>query len=367
MNTASQKHAGVGFDKRRNRWFATVKIRGRNKFLGYHETFERAVDARKQGEATYQAPLKEQRRRLEKEIIKTYLDGQPLEEVGRKFSMHSTTVYDILKKHNIQCRDNSKPLPIDTILKLYSENRTVEQIAESLEVSDGAVRRRLVARGVSIRPNRKYTIDETLFDRIDCEWKAYFLGLFYADGCVQKNNCLVISLHEKDKDTLEKLSPLIHNKPLAYTPPKNFVSTNGKMYQAAAKYSLQITNKAIWKKFQTELGCPMRKSLVLKFPTCVPDALMRHFIRGYLDGDGWVSTNRIGFISSGDFCLGLQKYLFSTLNIDSHYHLCGKVARLLVYKRRNLKELFHFLYDNASFYFPRKRDRLIIEARAQAP
>lgn len=40
------------------------------------------------------------------------------------------------------------------------------------------------------------------------------------------------------------------------------------------------------------LGCIPRKTLVLKFPneSTVPKQLIKHFIRGYMDGDGCIST-----------------------------------------------------------------------------
>ena len=35
-------------------------------------------------------------------------------------------------------------------------------------------------------------------------------------------------------------------------------------------------------------GCVENKSLILQFPTTVPEELMHHFIRGYFDGDGCI-------------------------------------------------------------------------------
>ena len=53
-----------------------------------------------------------------------------------------------------------------------------------------------------------------------------------------------------------------------------------------------------------------RKSLILKFPTeeQVPRGLIRHFIRGYFDGDGWFSNTpscfQVGIIGTEDFIKG---------------------------------------------------------------
>ena len=50
-----------------------------------------------------------------------------------------------------------------------------------------------------------YKIDETYFDKIDTEYKAYILGLIYADGCIKqpkgnRQKQLSIVLQEEDKD-----------------------------------------------------------------------------------------------------------------------------------------------------------------------
>lgn len=38
-------------------------------------------------------------------------------------------------------------------------------------------------------------------------------------------------------------------------------------------------------------GCVPNKSLILKFPTTLPNELVNDFIRGYFDGDGSVYIN----------------------------------------------------------------------------
>ena len=61
--------------------------------------------------------------------------------------------------------------------------------------------------GVKVnKTNRKYTLDESYFDQIDTEEKAYFLGLLYADGCnYEKKNTISIGLQDKDILILENL------------------------------------------------------------------------------------------------------------------------------------------------------------------
>jgi len=46
-------HRGVSFIKARNKWYASITFNGATINLGLHETLEKAVDARKTGEASY--------------------------------------------------------------------------------------------------------------------------------------------------------------------------------------------------------------------------------------------------------------------------------------------------------------------------
>jgi len=99
---------------------------------------------------------------------------------------------------------------------------------------------------------------------------AWVLGLYFADGCVHKGKGWNISLVSCDFSLLDKV--------------------RGHMQSAHA-----ITSNRSWYQFQIgrteiaqdliELGLLPRKSLVMCFPD-VPDMLLPHFIRGYMDGDG---------------------------------------------------------------------------------
>lgn len=63
MEKVLQKHRGVSFDKRRNTWFASIKLNGKSKYLGAFDKFEDAVAKRLQAENEYRLP--EQLKRLE--------------------------------------------------------------------------------------------------------------------------------------------------------------------------------------------------------------------------------------------------------------------------------------------------------------
>lgn len=123
---------------------------------------------------------------------------------------------------------------------------------------------------------RKYFLDESFFDIIDTEEKAYFLGFFAADGTNESNeNCAKIELAEKDKEILEKFKLLIKSEA-----PLGFCNWKKNFPDKQNSYTLRMCSRKISKKL-SELGCTPLKSLNLKFPTeqQVSQKFIRHFIR----------------------------------------------------------------------------------------
>lgn len=139
----------------------------------------------------------------------------------------------------------------------------------------------------------KYSVNQDYFKVIDNEWKAYWLGFLYADGCnrIAKRGTknvfvLLTSLALIDKGHLEKLNNSLQSD----SPINDYnVKLNGNIYKSV---KLSICNREICLDLE-KLGCTPRKSLTLEFPSeeQLPKHLIRHFIRGYFDGDGCIHIN----------------------------------------------------------------------------
>lgn len=208
--------------------------------------------------------------------------------------------------------------------------------------------------------HRKYNINETFFDVIDTEEKAYFLGFLFADGYNNTDrNSVTLSLKEDDKEILEKLNNLLQpNKPLQYVKIKTTNSAN--------QYRLVIANKHISERL-VELGCGKAKTHNLIFPTeeQVPKHLQRHFVRGYFDGDGSVSGDKqkqFNLVGTINFLLALQQILieelgFSKTKLDQRYKEKVNEIRSLRYCGINQCITFRdWLYKDATIYLERKYD-----------
>jgi hypothetical protein len=120
------------------------------------------------------------------------------------------------------------------------------------------------------------------------------------------------------------------------------------------------------------LGIFPRKSFHLKFPTenQVPLPLMRHFVRGYLDGDGYVCSKvvgnnhyqiAVGFISTIEFCESLSDFFFKFLNLNrkriNPHHRTKGMGSLVYNSQIDFFKIRDYLYSNANVFLKRKRDK----------
>ena len=198
----------------------------------------------------------------------------------------------------------------------------------------------------------------THFENIDTEEKAYWLGFLYADGYISaKEDKIELCLAEKDFHHLEKF--------------KNFIGLSNKIcYRAATKayrYSFRSTS---CKQDLIKQGCVPKKSLILHFPTTeqVPDALLRHFLRGYFDGDGWFTNTEscfeAGLISSQDFINSFLAKIesFIDVKIDStvkNVHRENGAKKYSFYSKHDVTVFLDFLYQDSSIYLDRKYEHYL--------
>lgn len=195
-----------------------------------------------------------------------------------------------------------------------------------------------------------------IFDNIDNEEKAYWLGFIYADGTIrsQENRTkpfyqFELSLSIVDISHLEKF--------------KKFINLENEIKVDDQRCRIVFNNKHLWNALN-DLGCiPNKSQYDIDFPE-IPNSLIRHFMRGYFDGDGCISrkinknsvailTNVIG---SESFLNTFEKYLsFSkpvTRTIDKRW--TSEFTRQLVFKQDESMYLIKFLYDNSNIYLDRK-------------
>ena len=91
---------------------------------------------------------------------------------------------------------------IQKIIELHKSGKGVTEIGRILNINRVAVSRNLQKMGYNTSRN---TLIKDIFQIIDTEEKAYWLGFLYADGYISKYNQVEVCLSLKDKNHLLKL------------------------------------------------------------------------------------------------------------------------------------------------------------------
>lgn len=271
-------------------------------------------------------------------------------------------------------RIKGKRLDIDAIISSYQiGGGNAVRVAKEFGCSHSYVLKLLKDRNIPVIPQtivqRKRNVNEFFFETIDTEEKAYWLGFMYADGNVQwrgsKSGHISITL--KDKEHLERFNKSLESD----YPVQSYVVKEGKG-AGNTYYRVFITSKKLAEDL-TKHGCHANKTYDLTFPNkeiFVNKDLIRHFIRGYFDGDGSVFTSaekhwRNGTITNilhYRFCgtEDMMKGIQIELNLGGRLEKSkqSKCLYELMYKRKKkLIPFYLYLYKDATIYLDRKKEK----------
>lgn len=257
------------------------------------------------------------------------------------------------------------------IVSRYKSGESTKTLAGELGISTPTLLKKMRSLGIEIEKRKGFktneNLDTTFFSKIDKESKAYALGLMYSDGSVSPyfsktggvcSYKLRIRLQESDRDILQKISYELCGDDIT-----TIIVRDIKNWSNIA--SLQIGNIQLGKDL-IALGCPPNKSSIITLPSFsqVPEHLYRHFIRGFFDGDGGCTSKppiTSTFTSNKKMCDQIQSYLRDTHNIyfKDYRERKNGYGSIVISGRDNCYGLYHFLYNDSSFYIKRKRDKLI--------
>jgi hypothetical protein len=217
-----------------------------------------------------------------------------------------------------------------------------------------------------VRENKhKYSINHNFFDIIDSEEKAYILGLWFADGSLHKNRYGVcaIELQEEDGYILDKIKNIIE-----YTGPFYFRKPR---YNNKSTITLSFTSHNIYNNL-IKLGCTPNKSLILKFPDngIIPDLLLRHFIRGFFDGNGCIGyiIRKYNYHQIYFSVCSTTAFLDKLYNIFTEkFYYCGYIANKTTKNIGELRyggkdiiiKILDWLYQDSSIYLLRKYNKYV--------
>lgn len=251
----------------------------------------------------------------------------------------------------------------EKIVNEYKNNVSMRELELRYGVSRQTLSKYLTKIGVKTSVGnhyRKYFHNEDFFETIDTEEKAYWLGFMFADGYIlNKENkygqdAFGLKLAEKDIHSLQQFKiSIAATNPITWDNSKNTGQPQGRLLM----YSQKTVNDLI------EKGCVKQKSLILNPPKDVPEKLLKHFIRGFFDGDGHVSYTlhetyiapHFGFTTTYEMANWLkEQFTFGSIVKEkrrekTYYFSGGGINRV--------KQAYHFLYDDATIWMDRKYEK----------
>lgn len=75
---------------------------------------------------------------------------------------------------------------VEQIIELNNQGKNIKEIAEIVDIPAKRLAEMIKAFELNIKKGSNSKINEEFFDEINSEEKAYLLGFFIADGCMQK-------------------------------------------------------------------------------------------------------------------------------------------------------------------------------------
>ena len=262
--------------------------------------------------------VKETKERIN--IKNDYLKGVSIKSLSRKYSRSGNFIYATLRFYNIEIRKD-----------LY----------------------------------RKYDFDQNIFSIIDSQEKAYWLGFLYADGYIdEERGKIELSLKYDDKEHLAAFSRFIDSTP-AIPITVRYSMCNGKKIKACR---IIISSKKMTEDLSA-LGCIQAKSLQLNEIPELEDDLIRHFIRGYFDGDGFVTSKKntengdlrticFGFVGNYPFLKDIEETLIENgvFETSRKWRQEGNAWSFKRGGNRIGKRFYDYIYKDSSIHLARKFD-----------
>lgn len=308
-------------------------------------------------------------------IIKDYKNGISISKLSKIYELPYYTVNNYLINNNFKIVKHNKISDemIDKVVFMANNGYIMKDIELETKLDRSTIRNIIHENNLVLnvgqipRDIKNKDFDDNYFSNIDTENKAYFLGLIYSDGNVREHNggyFLNVELKREDKYILEKLSEELKcgNKIRDRDRKTNFddshmssfTSCNSKrIFDDLARFNIVPDKSHQTKSFKN----------IEKY---IPQNLIKHFLRGVIDGDGTISKrytttqNAIAVYQNEiEFCYDFDKLLKTSIkneNLKENIIMnkWNGVYSLRYRRIDDIKEICDFLYNDATIYLKRK-------------
>lgn len=313
----------------------------------------------------------------EAEVVRLHVgERMSAEKISKLYGCSAPSVRSVLRRNNIndpvpQSREPHideraiKPDQEQSVIDLYNSGVSTPKIAKLFGCSNPSVINVLKRNSVPVGKKysyRKYLLRENMFDVIDTEEKAYWLGFVYADGCVNKKmTTLSIGLSAVDAEHLEKFRDVISPGRPVYRYTRVAEWNGNKKLAHGATLSIWSRNISI---SLHNVGVSKERQEPEKLFAAIPDELFHHWLRGYFDGDGSAATHdfRIALVGEYKLLRWIEHKIDEFISIGtkrSIYYPKGKrkVVGSIYFKGRTIaKAIYELMYRDATIFLDRKKE-----------
>ena len=273
------------------------------------------------------------------------------------------------------------------VINLIEDGMTISEIAKQLGKNISSVSS--VVKRFNLTPKKAYTntVNAEFFDTIDSQEKAYLLGFFIADGCINKttnksNGRFGIAQSEDDKEIVEAFKQYL-NIPSEI----QVVNNQNGVKHRKIQYRIRWTSVHMKQILEEKYNITSNKTLdsEFEFPIdLIPKTLQGHFVRGFIDGDGYMGNNgqecnfSVSIVGTSIKLITLLGDLVSNATNMSYklYKTHGKTCNYYNLrwscdhkdKLNKIIKLRDYLYNNATIFLKRKKEQIdhYIEYRANS-
>lgn len=315
---------------------------------------------------------------LFEDVVADFQDGISISKLSAKYNMPYRTInnYLINNKYKVVKHNKISEKLINEIIAAIRRGLSVNEVMKEFNVGFDIVKQIALENNLTLcdksnpRSEKNQYFADDYFSTIDTESKAYFLGLIYADGNVREHHggyYLSMELKREDEYMLCFLASELKCNNLIYRRDRqtnmgsshtsSFTSCNSKqLFDDLSKFGIVPNKSHNYDSFRN-------------IKSFVPKNLIKHFLRGLIDGDGSISNRQkcrnqnvvAIYQNSLEFCNNfdsLLKYAMDDYSIFTSLirHKQSGVYQLRYRRIHDVEKIINFLYKNAHIYLKRKYD-----------
>ena len=258
------------------------------------------------------------------------------------------------------------------VVELLKQGLRPGEVSKKLNRNGSSVSSVIKALNITGYNKQENTCNHNYFDNIDTEIKAYLLGFFIADGWLNVGNSRFgLQIKEEDNIVLHYIKNEFANDSVISTKNRTTETVTRKNI-STIRWTSSHMKDIFMNKYKILENKTYDKTFMFPFEE-IPEHLIRHFIRGFFDGDGCFSKIRqslsITIISTSlNFLNQIAKY-FTNLSEGINEvirEINGKTTNYYTLnfnfertdKPEKVLKIYNYLYDDSELYLIRKKDKI---------